>query len=74
MDLTLLLLLILATPFGLLLIYAAFDGAVSIYEWMCESMDMLGFIGFFAAWIFFFPIMAVASLGVGILNELKKTG
>ena len=72
MDLTLLLLLILATPIGLLLIYTAFDGAVSIYSWMCESMDILGLIGFLAAWIFFFPVMAVASLGVGILNELNK--
>ena len=56
---------ILALGIAILLIIAAFGGAVFLFEFAAEQ-GFVGIAAYIACWVFFFPVMLVICIIVGL--------
>ncbi len=48
-----------------------FFGAIAIFAWASEQ-GFLGFIAYFAAWVFLFPLMIIFSFIGGLIHTINE--
>lgn len=54
---------------GLIILGLAFRGGTLLFLWALEQ-GFIGVAAYFAAWVFLLPLMATASIGIGIWLKL----
>lgn len=56
---------------AVLIVLIAFQGAVVLFA-MAAAQGFVGLVAFAAAWVFLFPVMAPASLSIGLFIAVKE--
>lgn len=57
---------------GLIILGLAFRGGALLFLWALEQ-GFIGVTAYFAAWVFLLPLMATASIGIGIWLTLFES-